>query len=158
MEGVCPVQTYCRQGGGGFFRGGRPHFLVKKLRIFRNLWWVRTDKGVIVLRFCVFYGWPLRFFEVETLWSKKLEADSEAYDFWEAENGNKKLTASTIHISGLCSFFLDAIVLYCSFNHSIKPVYVQAIYYNREWYVEDDQCHQTAKIILIIRTNHGRVT
>jgi len=28
-----------------FFRCGRPHFLVKKLRIFRNLWCVLTDKG-----------------------------------------------------------------------------------------------------------------
>jgi len=40
----CPVRTFCGKVGGGFFRYGLPHFLVKKLRIFRNLWWVRTDK------------------------------------------------------------------------------------------------------------------
>jgi len=32
-----------RSRGEGFFRCGRPHFLVQKHRIFRNLWCVRTD-------------------------------------------------------------------------------------------------------------------
>jgi len=39
-EAVCPVRT--REG---VFTCGRPHFLAKKLRIFRNLWCVRMDKG-----------------------------------------------------------------------------------------------------------------
>jgi len=55
-------------GQGKFFRCERPHFLVQKLPIFRNLWRVRTDKGVEpvrtfcggvdISRFCadVFYG------------------------------------------------------------------------------------------------------
>jgi len=36
------------QGGGVFFRCGRPHFLVQKnLTFFRNLCCVRTDKRVL---------------------------------------------------------------------------------------------------------------
>jgi len=31
--------------GSGVFRARRLHILVQKLRIFRNLWCVRTDKG-----------------------------------------------------------------------------------------------------------------
>jgi len=34
---------------GGFFKCGYPHFLVQKLRIFRNLWCVRTDRRRIEL-------------------------------------------------------------------------------------------------------------
>jgi len=53
-EGVCLVRTFC--GQGGFFRCGHLHFLVQKLRIFRTLWFVRTDKGNYSH---VFYGLPL---------------------------------------------------------------------------------------------------
>jgi len=41
-ERVCSVQTIF--GQGRFFRSGRPHFLLEKLRIFRNLCSVPTDK------------------------------------------------------------------------------------------------------------------
>jgi len=34
--GGCSVRTFCRHGGRGFFRCGRPHFSVEKSRIFRN--------------------------------------------------------------------------------------------------------------------------
>jgi len=40
-RGVCPVRTR------GFFWCGRPHFLVEKNRIFRNLWCVRIYRGLI---------------------------------------------------------------------------------------------------------------
>jgi len=40
-------------GQDGFFRCGRPHFLVQKHWIFRNLLFVRTDKG----------GWGLSQYE-----------------------------------------------------------------------------------------------
>jgi len=66
------VQKYF--GQGRFFRCGRPHFLVKKHRIFWNLWCVRADKrglsqfimrtgGGQFSRFCadVLYGRPLHF-------------------------------------------------------------------------------------------------
>jgi len=33
------------KGGGGLFRCERPHFLLQKHRIFRNLWCVHSDKG-----------------------------------------------------------------------------------------------------------------
>jgi len=33
------------KGEGGFFRCGRPHFLAKKRRIFRDLWFFRTTRG-----------------------------------------------------------------------------------------------------------------
>jgi len=47
------VRTFCGQERRGFFRSGRPHFFVQILRIFRNLWCVRTDKGVEPVRiFC----------------------------------------------------------------------------------------------------------
>jgi len=35
-ERICPVRTFRRQGEE-FFRCGRPHFLVQKLWIFRNI-------------------------------------------------------------------------------------------------------------------------
>jgi len=41
-ERVCPVRTFYVQGD---FRCGCSHFFAQKLRIFRNLWCVRTDKG-----------------------------------------------------------------------------------------------------------------
>jgi len=40
-EGVCPVQTRRRGSSGANIRT----FWCKKLRIFRNLWCVHTDKG-----------------------------------------------------------------------------------------------------------------
>jgi len=73
----------CRQGERGFQMRdcGRPHILVQKLRIFQNLWCVRTNMGegvetavrtlfgqegrnVNFSRFCVdvFYGRPLKTF------------------------------------------------------------------------------------------------
>jgi len=65
--GGCPVRTFCGQGGGVFFRCGRPHFLAQKHQIFRNLGCARTDKEGEVSQdkgrgqFCadVFYGRPL---------------------------------------------------------------------------------------------------
>jgi len=39
---VCPVRTR----GRGFFRCRLPYFLVQKKRIFRNLWYIRKDKGM----------------------------------------------------------------------------------------------------------------
>jgi len=33
-RGVCPVRTFCGQGWRGFFRCGRPHFLVQKTSDF----------------------------------------------------------------------------------------------------------------------------
>jgi len=45
-ERVCPVRIFLGQRGREGSSCGRPHFLAKKnLRIFRNLWCVRTDKG-----------------------------------------------------------------------------------------------------------------
>jgi len=52
----------------GFLQMRTSAFFVQKLRIFRNLWCVRTDKGEKgqFLRFCAddFYGWPLKQFLV----------------------------------------------------------------------------------------------
>jgi len=52
-QGVCPVRT---RGGGGFFSCGRPHFLEQKTWIFRNFWYVRTDKGEGGQFFAIFCG------------------------------------------------------------------------------------------------------
>jgi len=45
------IKTSAARGGGypvrtrgRFFRCGRPYFLVQKLLIYQNLWYVRTDK------------------------------------------------------------------------------------------------------------------
>jgi len=53
---VCPVRTFCRQGGGGFFRCGRPHFLVQNTLDFLNLWCARMVKGRGVLASAKFCG------------------------------------------------------------------------------------------------------
>jgi len=42
-EGVCLVRTFCGQGGSS--DADVRTFWRKNLRIFRNLWCVRTDKG-----------------------------------------------------------------------------------------------------------------
>jgi len=49
-RGICPVRTFFGQGGRGFFKCGRPYFLVQKTSHFGaknilNLWCVRTDRG-----------------------------------------------------------------------------------------------------------------
>jgi len=45
-EGVCPVRTFYGHGRRELFRCGRPYFLMQKHRIYRNLWCVRTEKGL----------------------------------------------------------------------------------------------------------------
>jgi len=47
-EGVVQCGHFSDKGERGFFRCGRPHFLMQKTRIFRNLWCVHTDKGEVV--------------------------------------------------------------------------------------------------------------
>jgi len=42
--GVCPVRIFFGQGRGGSLDADVRTFGHKKLRIFRNLWCVRTDK------------------------------------------------------------------------------------------------------------------
>jgi len=54
-EGVCLVWTFCEQGGRGFLQMRTSAlFGEKKLRIFRNLWYVRTDKREWGSIFCDF--------------------------------------------------------------------------------------------------------
>jgi len=36
-EGVCPVRLLADKGLGGSSECGRPHFLMQKIRIYRNL-------------------------------------------------------------------------------------------------------------------------
>jgi len=39
------VQTFCGQGGRGFFRCGRPYFFAQKIWTFRNLWCSVRTRG-----------------------------------------------------------------------------------------------------------------
>jgi len=52
----CPVRTFCGQAGGGSSDTDVRTFWCKKLRIFQNLWGVRTDKR----------GWA----SAEILWTR----------------------------------------------------------------------------------------
>jgi len=49
----CPVRTFYGEGGGGSLDADVRTFWCKNFRFFRNLWCVRTDKGVEpVQKFC----------------------------------------------------------------------------------------------------------
>jgi len=68
-ERVCPMRTFCRQGGSSdaYVRT----FWCKKLRIFRNLWCVRTVKGVEPVRTFFGQGGGVNFFSIlclRSLW------------------------------------------------------------------------------------------
>jgi len=49
----CPVRAFC---GKEVFRYRRPHFLVQKTSVFRNLFCVRTDKGLNLCRHFAYKG------------------------------------------------------------------------------------------------------
>jgi len=61
-EGSCPMRSFFGQGGGGgdFSDADVRTFWCKKLPIFRNLWYARTEKGSQFVAILCIYGMPAR--------------------------------------------------------------------------------------------------